>query len=47
VASIFSNDGVMFGVDATSDKVLENRDSLLDMSLAQEGSACQRRTENK
>jgi NAD(P)-dependent dehydrogenase (short-subunit alcohol dehydrogenase family) len=47
VASIFSNDGVMFGVDATFDKVLENRDSLLDMSLAQEGPAHRRRAESE
>ena len=42
VASVFSNDGVMLGVDADFEKVLENRDAILDMSAALEGPAYRR-----
>lgn len=37
IASIFSNDGVSYGVDASLEKLIEDKDKLLDMSAAEEG----------
>jgi len=42
VASVFSNDGMSIGVDADYEKVLDNRDQILDMSTAEEGWAVRR-----
>lgn len=47
VASIFSNEGVSLGTDATYEQVLENRDAILDMSAAQEGSGFTRRRQQQ
>ncbi len=46
VASVFSNDGVSLGTDATYEQVLENRDAILDMSAAGEGSGFRRRQQS-
>jgi NAD(P)-dependent dehydrogenase (short-subunit alcohol dehydrogenase family) len=37
IASIFKNEGVSYGVDATLERLLEDEDKLLDMSEAREG----------
>ena len=37
VSSVFNNEGVDLGVDASYEKFLENRDRILDMSNAREG----------
>jgi len=37
VSSVFNNEGVDLGVDASYEKFLENRDKILDMSNAREG----------
>lgn len=42
VASVFSNDGVAYGVDADYETLLEDSEQLLDMSAAQEGWAVRR-----
>lgn len=41
IASIFSNEGMNFGLDASLENILENRDQVLDMSAAREGSGRQ------
>ena len=43
VASMFSNDGVSLGVDASFESFIENKDQIIDMSAAVEGSAFRRR----
>ncbi|MEJ6702818.1 MAG: SDR family NAD(P)-dependent oxidoreductase [Pseudomonadales bacterium] len=42
-ATMFSNDGVRLGLDASYETFLENADSITDMSQAKEGSANKRR----
>jgi|TARA_B110000093_G_scaffold66309_2_gene72063 NAD(P)-dependent dehydrogenase (short-subunit alcohol dehydrogenase family) len=42
-ATMFSNDGVRLGLDASYETFLENADSITDMSQAKEGSANRRR----
>lgn len=41
IASIFSNEGMNFGLDASLENILDNRDQVLDMSAAREGSGRQ------
>ena len=43
VASMFSNDGVSLGVDASFESFIESKDQIIDMSAAVEGSAFRRR----
>lgn len=42
VAAVFSNTGVNVGVDASLETFLENKDQILDLSAAEEGSARRR-----
>lgn len=42
-ATMFSNDGVRLGLDASYETFLENADTVIDMSQAKEGSANRRR----
>lgn len=42
VAAVFSNTGVNIGVDASLETFLENKDQILDLSAAEEGSARRR-----
>ncbi|MDG1203968.1 MAG: SDR family NAD(P)-dependent oxidoreductase, partial [Pseudomonadales bacterium] len=42
-ASMFSNDGVRLGLDASYETFLDNADTIIDMSQAKEGSAHRRR----
>lgn len=42
-ATMFSNDGVRLGLDASYETFLENADTIIDMSQAKEGSANRRR----
>ena len=43
VASMYSNDGVRLGIDASFEAFIENKDQIMDMSAAEEGSAMRRR----
>ncbi|HKI74597.1 MAG TPA: SDR family NAD(P)-dependent oxidoreductase, partial [Pseudomonadales bacterium] len=42
MASMYSNEGVALGADATYESFLDNKDKIMDMSAAREGSARRR-----